>query len=227
MTGAERNREAAVEVCELALRRGDKLLFEKMSWRLPRGKFLAVTGVSGTGKSSLLACLGGALAPAAGTRQLSGGAAQGVGFVFQDFRLSANLSLLTNVMCGALGAYRWWQTLLGPPPRERRRAYALLEELGLADLAHRPARKVSGGELQRAAVARTLLQAPPVILADEPTANLDAELARRVLELLRRQCAAEECAVVAVLHNAELVAAYADCELRLEAARADGWEWRE
>ena len=223
----ETARTIAVETRSLALRRGEKLLFEKMSWQLPPGKFLAVTGASGAGKSSLLTCLSGAAEPEAGAFKLSVADSKSLGVVFQNFRLTANLSVLTNVLCGKLGDYAWWQTLFSFREGDRRAAYAILRELGLEKLIHRPVRKISGGEQQRCAVARVLLQDPQVIFADEPTSNLDQKSAARVLSLLRRLCTERNRAVVCVLHDAHNVDAFADCELKIGSEYRNGWLWRE
>ncbi len=139
--GIKAARTIAVETLLLALKRGEKLLFEKMTWRLPAGKFLAVTGASGAGKSSLLACLGGIVAPSAGEFKLAVADSKSIGFIYQDFRLTTNLSVLTNVLCGKLGDYAWWQTLFSFSETDRRAAFAILRELGLEKLVHRQARK--------------------------------------------------------------------------------------
>ncbi|MDQ3321254.1 MAG: ATP-binding cassette domain-containing protein [Acidobacteriota bacterium] len=203
------------------------MLFEKMTWQLPRGKFLAVTGASGAGKSSLLACLGGGVAPTDGEFKLAGDDSKSIGFVFQNFRLTANLSVLINVLCGKLGAYNWWQTIFSFSEDDRQTAFAILRELGLEKLAHRQVRKISGGEQQRTAAARVLLQNPPIILADEPTSNLDAALADKVLTILRRGCAEQNQTIVCVLHDARLVEKFADYELRIGADYKDGWSFRQ
>lgn len=223
----ETARAIAVETRALALRRGGKLLFERMSWQLPPGKFLAVTGASGAGKSSLLACLSGAAEPESGAFKLSVADSKSLGLVFQNFRLTMNLSVLTNVLCGKLGDYAWWQTLFSFAEDDRRAAFAILRELGLEKLVHRPARKISGGEQQRTAVARVLLQDPQIILADEPTSNLDRESAKRVLSRLRRLCTERNRAVLCVLHDALNVEEFADCELKIGAEYRNGWLWRE
>lgn len=197
-----------------------------MTWQLPRGKFLAVTGASGAGKSSLLACLGGIIAPAAGEFKLAADGLNSIGLVFQNFRLTAHLSVLTNVLCGKLGDYAWWQTVFSFPETDRQAAFAILCELGLEKLAHRQARKISGGEQQRCAVARVLLQNPPIILADEPTSNLDAALADKVLTLLRRGGGQRNQTIVGVLHDARLVEKFADYELQIGADYQNGWSFR-
>jgi putative ABC transport system ATP-binding protein len=187
---------------------------------VPAGGYAAVTGVSGAGKSTLLSILGG-LEPVQEGTVLVGGedvsALRGsdlarfrrtrVGFVFQDFGLLTMLTARENVEMSL--------TLTGVPRRERRaHADRLLGEVGLSARAtHRPP-KLSGGELQRVAIARALANRPAVLLADEPTGNLDEDSAARVMELLERLRNDYGCTLVVVTHNLEL-AARADQRLRL------------
>lgn len=226
-TTNETGRTIAVETRALCLKRGEKLLFDQMSWQLPPGKFLAVTGASGAGKSSLLACLSGSVAQSSGAFDLSVADSKSIGVIFQNFRLTTNSSVLTNVLCGKLGKYAWWQTLFSFPEPDRRAAFAILRELGLEKLVHRQVRNISGGEQQRTAVARVLLQDPRIILADEPTSNLDRESAKLVLSRLRRLSAERNRAVVCVLHDAAMVEDFADYELKIGAEYRNGWLWRE
>lgn len=216
----------AVEVADLALRRGGKLLFERMNWQLQPGRFLAVTGESGAGKSTLLACLGGLISPSGGRFSFFANDTRSIGFIFQNLRLTGNLSVLTNVLCGRLGNYDWWRTFFSFNRADRQAAFKILCELGLENLVHRQIRQVSGGEQQRTAVARVLLQSPAVILADEPTSNLDAVSAFRVLSLLRRECSAANRTVVCVMHNAEAVKTFADYELKIGDSYENGWKFR-
>ena|SRR5438034_5586129 len=184
------------------------------------GGYAAVTGVSGAGKSTLLAILGGLERTQHGSVVVAGedvtrlrGAElarfrrRRIGFVFQDFGLLTMLTARENVEMAL--------TLAGVPRRERReRADSLLAEVGLAArAAHRPAR-LSGGEAQRVAIARALANRPTVLLADEPTGNLDEDSACRVMEVLERLRADRGCTLVVVTHNHEL-AARAGQRLRL------------
>jgi putative ABC transport system ATP-binding protein len=187
---------------------------------IPAGGYAAVMGVSGAGKSTLLSILGGLERAQEGSvcvggedvTRLSGAELarfrrERIGFVFQDFGLLTMLTARENVEVAL--------TLSGVHRRERRaQADQLLGEVGLtARAGHRPAR-LSGGELQRVAIARALANRPAVLLADEPTGNLDEDSAYRVMELLERLRAERGCTLVVVTHNPEL-AARADQRLRL------------
>ena len=191
---------------------------------VPPGGYASVMGVSGAGKSTLLAILGGlepvqhGLVCVAGSdvgrlrgRDLARFRRERVGFVFQDFGLLGMLTARENVEMAL--------SLAGTDRLKRReRAEALLHEVGLSERAgHRPAR-LSGGELQRVAIARALANRPQVLLADEPTGNLDEGSAWRVMDLLERLRAERGCTLVVVSHNPEL-AVRADQRLRLSRGR--------
>lgn len=196
-----------------------------MSWSLAPGELLAVTGPSGVGKSSLVSALAGMLEPAAGSIERPA-AVSSAGIVFQDLRLTKELSVLTNVLCGKLGQFPWWRTLFGFPAGEKRAAFQKLEELEIAHLCHKPVRNISGGEQQRTAIARVLFQEPDVIFADEPTSNLDLALSERVMAMLRRECKTGGRSAICILHDTEFVGRYADLELRLGREFPNGWELR-
>ena len=219
----------------LGLERGGRWLFRGIDIEVPRGKFIAVVGPSGAGKTSLLGCLAGTLEPSEG--QIVFQCAHGchhsplafrkrLGIVFQNFLLIANGTLLHNVLCGRLGRYPWWRTLAGFPRIDRTEALKTLHELGLARHVHRRAFEVSGGEQQRAALARALFQEPEMFLADEPVSNLDPNLTCRVLEVLRAQARQESRTVVCVLHDQELVERFADMVITLNPDRPQEWSLR-
>ena len=159
---------------------------------LPAGEFVAIVGKSGSGKSTLLNLIAGIDRPTSGLLRvantelctlgesaLAAWRGRSVGVVFQFFQLLPTLTIVENVMlpfdfCGTL-----------TPPRARLRALSLLEQVGIADQAHKFPSALSGGQQQRAAIARALANDPPLLVADEPTGNLDSHTAAAVLELLR------------------------------------------
>jgi len=178
---------------------------------VPAGETLAVMGPSGCGKSTLLHLLGGLDRPTAGEIWLAGqridqmserGMAalrrDAVGFVFQAFHLMDELTAVENIELPAL--------LAGRSPRTaRRRASELLEQVGLADRARHLPSQLSGGQRQRVAIARALTNSPLVVLADEPTGNLDSEATLDVLQLLESLHRAGQ-TVVIVTHDARIAA---------------------
>ncbi|HTJ37580.1 MAG TPA: ABC transporter ATP-binding protein [Dactylosporangium sp.] len=178
---------------------------------VPAGQALAVMGPSGCGKSTLLQLLGGLQRPTGGEVWLGGRRVDTmseralaklrrdrIGFVFQDFHLMDELTAVENVELAAL--------LAGQPPRRaRRRATYLLDRVGLADRARHLPSELSGGQRQRVAIARALSNEPDVVLADEPTGNLDTAATHEVLRLFDELRAAGQTLVV-VTHDARIAA---------------------
>jgi len=196
---------------------------------LGSGEAVAVTGRSGSGKSTLLHLLGLLDRPSSGdvcfkglpVGDLGEGArnrlrARSLGFVFQAYHLVAELSAYHNVLLAArVAAGSGWPFAAG---RARRQARELLDRVGLDHrLGHKPA-KLSGGEKQRVAIARALMGAPEVLLADEPTGNLDAATARDIEDLLFELAAERALAMVLVTHE-EGLAARCSRVLTLEGGR--------
>jgi lipoprotein-releasing system ATP-binding protein len=192
--------------------RGPLPILRDISLTLQRGEALAVMGPSGSGKSTLLHILGTLDLPTSGSVRLDGQDPfalkpgpladyrnRRIGFVFQDHHLLPQCSVLENVLI---------PTLVGPtkPGEARPWAESLLERVGLKErLNHRPA-ELSGGERQRVAVARALIHRPLLLLADEPTGNLDRSLAHEVGELLLSLHRQEQTILVVVTHSPELAA---------------------
>jgi phosphonate transport system ATP-binding protein len=185
------------------------------------GEFVALIGPSGAGKSTLLRCLNGLVTPTAGEVRIgddmvTGASAEalrrvraGIGFVFQQFNLLRRLTVLENALLGRLAHASRWRSLLGWfEPADVSRAHAILVRVGLDGLAGRRVDTLSGGQQQRVAIARALLQAPAVVLADEPMSSLDPALAHTVMEFLRRINEEDGITVIASLHVLELAQAY-------------------
>jgi len=164
------------------------------------GESVAIRGESGSGKSTLLNLLSGLDAPESGTIDWAGGAAtpdrraQYLGMVFQSFYLIPELDAEQNVLMAA-------RILRRPGAAERARAKELLARVGLAERAHHLPAQLSGGERQRVAVARALMNSPKLLLADEPTGNLDEHTGDAVIELLLTLCRETATALVLVTHN--------------------------
>jgi ABC-type lipoprotein export system ATPase subunit len=194
---------------------------DEISFRFPRGKMIAVRGSSGSGKSTLLNLLGALDRPTSGELRVDGvnvstlgGRGEvdyrrrKVGFVFQSFNLIPHFSALENVMLP--------MDFIGLGGREQTdRARRLLKQVGIGNerQEHRPA-KLSGGQQQRVAIARALANDPPLILADEPTANLDAKTGRVIVDLLHGLCREGRTVIVATHDTA--IAGSADLVLEME-----------
>jgi putative ABC transport system ATP-binding protein len=196
---------------------GDVPVFQGVSLELGRGEFVALLGESGVGKSTLLNCIAALERADSGRLALAGqdltalgddDAARlrrrALGFVFQAFHVLPHLTVAENVELPL--------RLLGR--RDPARVAAVLEAVGLAGLQARLPAQLSGGQLQRVAIARAVVHEPALILADEPTGNLDPETAARVLDVLRDEVAATGAACLLVTHSAA-AAARAQRTLRL------------
>lgn len=184
------------------------VVFRQLDLDIAEGEFLALMGPSGSGKSSLLHLLagldrpsagsvmvGGAEVSALGQRELSDWRAQHVGFIFQFYNLLPVLTAVQNVELPLL--------LTRLSPRERReRALFALDIVGLSDRANHYPRQLSGGQEQRVAIARAVVSDPSLILADEPTGDLDAKSAAEVLALLQRLNGELGKTIVMVTHDA-------------------------
>ena len=189
---------------------------DHVSVRIAAGEFVSIQGTSGSGKSTLLNLLGGLDRPTSGEvffdsnplgplnkKQMARYRRHSVGMIFQNFNLIPTMTAAENVKLAlAFGGMR------GVTRNER--ADTLLNRVGLAGrMDHRPS-ELSGGEQQRVAIARALANSPRVLLADEPTGNLDSTRARELLALLREMVAREGLTVLLVTHDHELASSYSD-----------------
>ena len=180
------------------------------------GEFVAIQGTSGSGKSTLLNMIGGLDHPTSGEvlfdskplgpftkKEMARYRRFSVGMIFQNFNLIPTMTAAENVRLAlAFGGLRG--------PQRRRRAAELLGRVGLADrLEHRPS-ELSGGEQQRVAIARALANNPKVLLADEPTGNLDSTRAHELLALLRKMVETDSLTILMVTHDRELATSFAD-----------------
>jgi putative ABC transport system ATP-binding protein len=208
-----------LQIRGLAKRYGPATVFEAVDLDLAAGEFVAIVGDSGVGKSTLLNCMAGLDHWDAGQVRLCGHRLDGldddakallrrqhVGFVFQAFHVLPHLDVAQNIALPLM--------LLGRKEPERVRH--LLEALGLDGLGGRLPQQLSGGQLQRVAIARALVHRPALLLADEPTGNLDPRTATQVMDALQQQTREQGSALVLVTHS-EPAAARADRVLRLTA----------
>ena len=197
-------------------------ILHPLSLRIPPGQFTAIVGPSGSGKSTLLGLIAGLDAPTSGSIVIDGTditrldedalarlRGEKIGFVFQFFHLIPSLTACENVAVPMeiAGAPDAWP-----------RAQALLEEVGLTGRAHHYPSQLSGGEQQRVALARALANNPAIVLADEPTGNLDSATGRHILDLLTSVHASRGTTLVLVTHDAEL-AALADVRIVMRDGR--------
>ena len=217
---------AWIELENVTKRYGQQLVLDAAHLTVERGQMVAVMGRSGSGKSTLLRLIGGLEAADEGMVRVDGTdltalteaqrarrRRSGLGFVFQSFNLIPTLTVAENVELPLA-----LNDVAEVTVRERSRA--LLDDLGLGGCADRFPEDISGGEQQRAAIARAVIHEPKLVLADEPTGNLDAETAQHVLELLRRTCEERNATLIVATHSAE-VAAQAARVLRIRAGRIE------
>ncbi|MEI6376474.1 MAG: ABC transporter ATP-binding protein [bacterium] len=200
------------------------VVLDSVSLEIGRGEFVAITGASGSGKSTLLNLLGGLDHPTSGEVVVDGVHLESaadkeltlyrrskLGMVFQFFNLLPSMSVTENVELPLL--------LRGDAPTGvRSAAMAMLDEVGMAHRASHFPHQLSGGEMQRAAIARALIHAPSLLLADEPTGNLDSGNATQVLDVIAKIASLRTTTVIMVTHS-DSVAAQADRRIRMKDGR--------
>jgi phosphonate transport system ATP-binding protein len=183
----------------------------------------AIIGPSGTGKSTLIRCINRLVEPTAGEimfdgrdlAKLGGGelrlARRHIGMVFQEYNLVERLTVMENLLSGRLGyvsAWRAWRRKF--PPDDIRKAFELLDVVGLSGFAHRRADALSGGQRQRVGIARAVMQEPKLLLADEPTSSLDPKTSVEIMELLADVGRSRGIPVLINMHDVELARRFAD-----------------
>ena len=198
------------------------LALDNVGLEVPKGQLLSLIGLSGSGKSTLMRHLNGLHKPTSGSVKVLGtevssasnrelrAVRRNVGFVFQQFGLVGRTTCLENVLSGALGRlggprYGVWSY----PKQLRREAFDHLDRVGLAPQAYQRADTLSGGQMQRVAIARTIMQQPEILLADEPVASLDPESSAQVLELMLQVATEAKMTIIVTLHQVELAMGWA------------------
>ena len=199
-----------------------------VSFKVPEGQFASIVGRSGSGKSTLLSLLGALDKPTEGSIEIDGKdisqmrdheliqyRCQKIGFVFQGYNLVPNLTALENVMLPMEFAKL-------PNAQRAERAKQLLDQVGLSDdKQQRKPGRLSGGEQQRVAIARALANKPKLILADEPTGNLDSQTGKMIFDLLHGLAKSEKTTVITVTHDLE-IAGKTDKTFRIQDGKFKG-----
>lgn len=196
---------------------------KSITLRAEAGEIVAIIGRSGAGKSTLLRCVNGLQATTAGTIRLDGEEIttkseaelrqlrRQIGFIWQEYNLVERLPAMTNVLTGRLGYNAPWRSALGLfDGRHRTIALRNLERVNLLHRARHRSDRLSGGEKQRVAIARAMSQQPKIVLADEPVASLDPELAEQVMSVLDRVAREDGVLTIINIHQVDLAKRFAD-----------------
>ncbi|PIQ26037.1 phosphonate ABC transporter ATP-binding protein [bacterium (Candidatus Blackallbacteria) CG17_big_fil_post_rev_8_21_14_2_50_48_46] len=209
-------------------------ILKGLSIQIQAGQFVGLIGLSGAGKSTLLRCINRLVEPSEGEMLVPGAVflnnndptrldisslrgkelrawRRKTGMIFQQFNIVKRLTVLENVLSGRLGYLDAMRTTLRIfNQQEKETALINLERVGLLSHAYKRADALSGGEQQRVAIARTLMQNPSLILADEPVASLDPKLAETVLDILKRVSQEDNITTIVSLHTLEMTRRYSD-----------------
>lgn len=200
---------------------GDRLILDGVSFAIESGQRVAIMGPSGVGKTSLIGILSARDFPDSGEVSLLGKSineltsrrelSAKVGVIHQQYDLVPNLSVIQNVLAGNLGRWSFVTSVMSLfVPRERDKALEAIGKVGLLGHEYKKASYLSGGEQQRVAIARVLVQDPDIVLADEPIASLDPRLAEEVIGLFMSLVATENKTVIASMHSVELTIKFFD-----------------
>jgi phosphonate transport system ATP-binding protein len=206
---------------------GNRPVLDGIDCKIKQGEFVAILGLNGAGKSSLLRAIAGLLPLQSGNILVDSvpvvpktliQARQHMAMLFQGGGLIPQLCALDNVLCGKLGAFSGWETLMGFPSQDRRSAIELLDRFGMSEFADLPTRQLSGGQQQRVAIARALMRSPQILLADEPVTGLDIMAIEQVMKTLAN-LHQEGMTIVTVLHDLALASTYAQTAIIVDRGR--------
>src|SRR6202011_4328237 len=199
------------------------LALKGISFDVPDGQVMALIGPSGAGKSTVIRCINRLVEPTAGTIALNDTEITGlgsgelrrarrrVGMIFQEYALVERLSVMENVLSGRLGYVGFWQSWFRRfPQADVDAAFRLLARVGLDHMADKRADELSGGQRQRVGICRALIQAPELLLVDEPTASLDPKTSRQIMRLIKELCAEHKLSAIINIHDVMLAQMFAE-----------------
>jgi phosphonate transport system ATP-binding protein len=204
--------------------RTGELALQGVSLEIPDSQMMALIGPSGAGKSTFIRCINRLVEPTAGTITLNDteittlGSSQlrrarrRLGMIFQEYALVERLTVMENVLSGRLGYVGFWRSWLRRfPQADVEEAFRLLARVGLDQMADKRADELSGGQRQRVGICRALIQAPELLLVDEPTASLDPKTARQIMRLIKELCAERKpLAAIINIHDVMLAQSFAE-----------------
>jgi phosphonate transport system ATP-binding protein len=204
--------------------RTGEVALKAVSLDIPDSQMMALIGPSGAGKSTLIRCVNRLVEPTAGTITLNNTeittlgsselrrARRRLGMIFQEYALVERLIVMENVLSGRLGYVGFWRSWLRRfPQADVDEAFRLLARVGLDQMADKRADELSGGQRQRVGICRALIQAPELLLVDEPTASLDPKTSRQIMRLIKELCAERKpLSAIINIHDVMLAQAFAE-----------------
>jgi phosphonate transport system ATP-binding protein len=202
-------------------------ILNNINCQINQGEFVVLLGLNGAGKSTLLKSFVGLVSLVQGEIKVNGVSLtkenltqirRDVGMLFQGGGLIRQLSAIDNVLCGRLGVRKTQQTLFGFPQRDRTLALELLTQLGLKEQMYQKTGQLSGGQQQKVAIARALMQSPQILLADEPTTGLDVIASQQVMETLA-ELHQQGLTIITVLHDLSLATKYGERAIILDSGK--------
>src|SRR5947209_16100161 len=203
--------------------RTGEVALKAVSLEVPDSQVMALIGPSGAGKSTFIRCVNRLVEPTAGTITLNNTeittlgrsdlrrARRRLGMIFQEYALVERLTVMENVLSGRLGYVGFWQSWFRRFPRtDLDEAFRLLARVGLDQIADKRADELSGGQRQRVGICRALIQAPELLLVDEPTASLDPRTSRQIMRLIKELCAERKLSAIINIHDVMLAQMFAE-----------------